>query len=115
MIEDEDEEILTEDIPPESRTRWSRRKQTWKKIQRSFRISVKGEARKGGGLGKKRDVQMHRLYKGPNWNNRGGYAHNTKNLGPSNRDRRADADCAEQINLMQRGTIEEKGGTDEIS
>lgn len=93
MEDDFDEELAWE----KSQARKDRRKQTWRKIHRNYRISVKGESRKGGGLGKKRDVQLHRLYKGPNWDNRGGYAYNTKNLGPNSRDRKTALNCKEQL------------------
>ena len=87
--------------------RLERRKNTWKKIQRNYRISVKGEARKGGGLGKNRDTQPHRLYKGPNWDNRGGYAYNTENLGPSSRDKRTARNCEEQMYEIDERIFEE--------
>lgn len=93
MDEDYEEEFVLE----KSQARKDRRKKTWRKIHRSYRISVKGESRKGGGLGEKKEVQLHRLYKGPNWDNRGGYAHNTKNLGPNNRDKKTDLNCKEQF------------------
>lgn len=70
------------------RTRADRRKLTYKHIRRHARNSV--DSRKGGGLSDKIEAQPHRLYKGRNWDNRGGYAHNTKNLGPSTRDKRAE-------------------------
>lgn len=68
------------------KTRADRRKLTYKHIERHARNSV--NSRKGGGLSEKYIDQPHRLYKGRNWDNRGGSAFNTKNLGPSNRDKR---------------------------
>ena len=90
----DDEPIESEE--KSSRTRYGRRKQTWKKIRRNIRISVKGEARKGGGL--LYNDQPHRLYKGPNWNNIGKDANNTNNLGPSTRDKRHEVNAKEQMN-----------------
>ena len=68
------------------RTRIERRKLTYKHIERHRRNSI--NCRKGGGLTESMEAQPHRLYKGRNWDNRGVYALNTKNLGPSNRDKR---------------------------
>lgn len=91
---DQVEELFSEG---KERTRWTRRKQMWRKIRRNIRINVRGESRKGGGLKGKVEAQTHRLYKGPHWNNCGGYAYNTKNLGPSNRDKRNLENQKEQI------------------
>ena len=87
------------------RTRADRRKLTYKHIRRHARNSV--DSRKGGGLSDKIEAQPHRLYKGRNWDNRGGYAHNTKNLGPSTRDQRAEA-----MKIYDLGIIH---GTEELT
>lgn len=69
------------------RTRLEKRKLTVKAIRRHYRTnSVKG--RKDNSLPEKYRKQPHRLYKGRNYKNYGGYAFNTENLGPSMRDKR---------------------------
>ena len=60
---------------------------TRKAIKRHLRVnSVHG--RKGNSLSDKMKFQPHRLYKGRNYQNQGGYAHNSKNLGLNRHDLR---------------------------
>lgn len=73
---------------------------TEKAIKRHQRTnSVQG--RKNNCLTEKMREQPHRLYKGRNYKNYGGYAFNTKNLGPSPRDRRNEIDSREQLSMWK--------------
>jgi len=67
------------------RTRGERRKLTFKRIRRNYKLnSVYGK--KGNYLTEKEQSQPHRLYKGKNYNNRGGFSFRSGHLPPSKRD-----------------------------
>lgn len=82
------------------RSREERRFLTRKAIRRHIRInSVSG--RKHNYLPEKMKLQPHRLYKGRNYDNHGGYAYNTKNLGQNRNDLKNTITAKEQLDMMK--------------
>lgn len=75
------------------RTRAEHRKLTWKRIRHN--INKCNFSHKGSNADKA--VNPHRLYKGLNFKNYGGYAFNTKNLGLSKRDLQNEATAKEEL------------------
>ena len=79
------------------RTRAERRKLTYKHIRRNIRInSVYGK--KGNSLSEKEVAQPHRLYKGKDYDGRGGFSRRSGHLGPSRRDLKNDITSKEMLN-----------------
>lgn len=78
------------------RTRNERRKLTFKRIRRNYKLnSVSG--RKGNDLTEKEREQPHRLYKGKDYNNRAGRNFRSGHLPPSKRDMQNDLKSKEMM------------------
>ncbi len=67
------------------RTRNERRKLTFKRIRRNYKLNS-FYGKKGNNLTEKEEAQPHRLYKGKNYNHRGGFGFRSGHLPPSKRD-----------------------------
>lgn len=82
------------------RTRNERRKLTFKRIRRNYKLnSVYG--RKGNGLTEKEKAQPHRLYKGKDYNNRASGYYRSGYMPPSRRDMRNNLNSKEAEMLLE--------------
>ena len=82
------------------RTRNERRKLTFKRIKRNYKLNSYF-GKKGNGLTEKEQAQPHRLYKGKDYNNRAGRYYRSGHLPPSRHDMRNELNSKEAKALLE--------------